>query len=34
MLASLTSAVLAGINFQQNIRGLLVVTVAVAILMG
>jgi hypothetical protein len=34
MLATLTSAVLAGINFQQNIRGLLVVTVAVAVLMG
>ena len=34
MLAALNTALLAGINFQQNIRGLLVVTVAVAILMG
>jgi hypothetical protein len=34
MLASLTTLVLAGIEFQLTIRGLLVVTVAVAILMG
>ena len=34
MLATLNTALLAGINFQQNIRGLLVVTVAVAVLMG
>src|SRR5689334_2774740 len=34
MLAALNTALLAGINFQLTIRGLLVVTVAVAILMG
>src|SRR5688572_32516476 len=34
MLAALNTAVFAGINFNQTIRGLLVVTVAVAILMG
>ena len=34
MLAALNTALLAGINFQFTIRGLLVVTVAVAILMG
>ena len=34
MLAALNTALLAGIDFQLTIRGLLVVTVAVAILMG